>query len=53
MALFNVSAKINMMTKKVMDDVRLAIKQGPKLELVLHTDYNRLFFDFVKILKLQ
>lgn len=46
-------AKINGMTKEVIEDVGLAIKQGPKPELVLHTRHSQLFLAFVKMLRLQ
>lgn len=42
-ALFHTCAKINVMTKEVIKNAGLAIKQRPKLELVLHTSPNRSF----------
>ena len=32
--------EINIMTKKLIEDANLAIKQGPKLKLISHTGHN-------------
>lgn len=50
-AFFITSAKINVMTKGVMENAELAIKEGPKLELVLHTGHNRPFLGLCKDIK--
>ncbi len=50
-ALLNTSAEINVMTKKLMEDFNLAMKRGPKLELVSYIGHNRPFLDFVKMLR--
>lgn len=42
-ALLDTGAEINVMTREVMEDTKLAMKQGPKLELVLHTGHSRPF----------
>lgn len=39
---------INIITKKLIEKANLAMKQGSKLELVLHTGHSRPFFDFCK-----
>lgn len=39
-ALLDTGVEINVITKKVMKDARLTMKQGPKLELVSHTGYS-------------
>lgn len=48
MALFDISVEIIIMIKKVIKNAVLAMKQRPKLELVLHTSYNRLFQSLCK-----
>lgn len=42
-ALLDTCAKINVMTKEVMEDAGLAMRRGPKLELVSHTGHSRPF----------
>lgn len=44
--LLDASVEINIMTKKLIKDVHLAIRQGPKLELVSHIGYSWLFLNF-------
>lgn len=48
-ALQNTGAEINVMTKEVMEDAGLAMRQGPKLELVSHTGHSRPFLGGLKI----
>lgn len=43
-ALLNTSVEINVMPKKLIEDVNLAMRQGPKLELVSHTSHSWSFF---------
>ena len=38
--------EINLMTRKLIEDANLDIKQTPKLELVSNTNYSGLFFSF-------
>ena len=38
--LLDTGAKINVMTRKLMEDANLAMRQGLKLELVSHTDHS-------------
>ncbi len=42
-ALLDTGAEINVMTSELMEDTNLAIRQGPKLELVSHMSYSRFF----------
>ncbi len=42
-ALLDTGAEINIMTRKVMENAGLAIRRSPKIELVSHTGYSRLF----------
>ncbi|MCJ1349183.1 hypothetical protein MMC31_007419 [Peltigera leucophlebia] len=42
-ALLNTGAEINVMTREVMEDAGLAMRKGPKLELVSHTGHSRPF----------
>ena len=42
-ALLDTGAEINVMTREVMEDAGLAMRQGPKLELVSHTGHSRPF----------
>lgn len=46
--LLDTNAKINIITRKVIKDARLVIKQGSKLELVLYMGYSRLFLNLCK-----
>lgn len=39
-AFFDTSAKINVMTKEVMENAGLAMRPEPKLELVSYIDYS-------------
>ena len=43
-ALLDTGAEINVMTREVMEDAGLAMRRGPKLELVSHTGHSRHFF---------
>lgn len=45
-ALLDTGIKINVMIRKLIKDVNLAIKQGPKLELVFYTGHNHFFLGF-------
>ncbi len=45
-ALLDTGAEINVMTREVMEDAGLAIRRGPKLELISHTGHSRPFFGF-------
>ncbi len=40
-ALLDTGAEINVMTKELMEDANLAMRRGPKLELVSHTGHSR------------
>ena len=42
-ALLDTGAEINVMTREVMEDANLAMRRGPKLELVSHTGHSRPF----------
>ena len=42
-ALLDTGAEINVMTREVMEDAGLAMRRGPKLELVSHTGHSRPF----------
>lgn len=42
-ALLDTGAEINVMTREIMEDTGLAMRQGPKLELVSHTGHSRPF----------
>ncbi len=42
-ALLDTGAKINVITREVMGDAGLAMRRGPKLELVTHTGHSRPF----------
>lgn len=42
-ALLDTGAEINVMTREVMQDAGLAMRRGPKLELVSHTGHSRPF----------
>ena len=46
--LLDMGAKINVMTKKLIEDTNLVMKQGPKLELVLYTGHSCPFLDLYK-----
>ena len=43
-ALLDTGVEINLMTRELMEDVNLAIRQKRKLELVLYTEYSRIFY---------
>lgn len=45
MALLDTGAKINVMTRKLIKDANLAMRQGCKLELVSHTNHSHLFLN--------
>ena len=42
-ALLDTGAEINVMTRELMEDANLAMRQEPKLELVSHTGHSRPF----------
>ena len=42
-ALLDTGAEINVMTREIMEDAGLAMRQGPRLELVSHTGHSRPF----------
>ena len=42
-AFFDTGAEINVITRELMEDANLAMRQGPKLELVSHTGHSRSF----------
>ena len=42
-ALLDTGAEINVMTRELMEEANLAMRQGPKLELVAHTSRSRSF----------
>ena len=42
-ALLDTGAKINIMTRKLMEEVNLIMRKGLKLELVSHTGHSRPF----------
>lgn len=46
MKLLDTGAEINVMTRKIIEDLKLAIRQRSKLKLVLYTGYCRPFLDF-------
>lgn len=52
MVLLDTSAKINIITRKVIENTGLAIQRGLKLKLVFHTGYSHFFLAFVKMLRL-
>ena len=43
-AFLNTGVEINVMTRKVIEDTGLAMRRGPKLELVSYTSHSRSFF---------
>ena len=45
MALLDTGTEINVMIKELMKNANLAMRRGPKLELVSHTSQSRLFCD--------
>ncbi len=45
-ALLDTGVEINVMTRKVMKDAGLAIRRGPKLEMVSNTGYSRSLLGF-------
>lgn len=45
-ALLDTGVEINVMTRELMEDANLTMRQGPTLELVLHTGHSRPFLDF-------
>lgn len=42
-ALLDTNVEINIMTRKLMEDVNSAMRQGDKLELISHTGHNQHF----------
>lgn len=51
MAHFDIGAEINVITRKVMKDTELAMRQKPKLELILHTKYSLPFLNLCEDIK--
>lgn len=51
-ALLNTGAKINIMTRELMEDANLAIRQGSKLELISHIGYSCFFLGLSKDVKI-
>ena len=47
-ALLDTGAEIYVMTREVMGDAGLAMRKGPKIELVSHTGHSQLFLGFCK-----
>ena len=47
-ALLDTGVEINVMTREVMEDAGLAMRKGPKLELVSHTGHSRPFLGLCK-----
>lgn len=47
-ALLDTGAKINVMTREIMEEAGLAMRPGPKLELVSHTGHSRPFLGLCK-----
>ena len=45
-ALLDTGAEINVMTRKLIKDAKLAMRQGPKLVLVAYTGHSRPFLGF-------
>ena len=45
LALLDTGAEINVMTKEIMEDAGLAMRRGPRLELVSHTGHSQPFLD--------
>ena len=43
MALLDTGAEINVMTRELMEEANLAMRKGPKLELILHMSHNQPF----------
>lgn len=52
MAVFDTSAEINKMTRDIIKDVGLVIKQKQKLELILHTRQSWFFLGLYKDIKI-
>lgn len=44
-ALLDIRAKINIKTREMIEDVGLAMRKDPKLELVSYTDHSWLFLE--------
>lgn len=51
LALLDTGAEIDLMTREVMEDAGLAIRRGPRLELVSHTGHSRPFLGLCKDVK--
>lgn len=51
MALLDTGAEINVMIRELMKEANLAIRKGPKLELVSHTSHSRLFLGLCEDVK--
>lgn len=51
-ALLDTGAEINVMTKEVMEDAGVAMRRGPRLELVSHTGHSRPFLGLCEDVKL-
>lgn len=50
--LLDTGAEINLMTRKIMENTRLIMRQEPQLELGLHTNYSQPLLAYVKMLRL-
>lgn len=50
-ALLDTNAKINIMIREIMEDARLAIRQGFRLELVLYTSHSQPFLSLCESVK--
>lgn len=49
--LLDIGAKINIIIKEVIKDIRLIMRQRLKLELILYTGYSQLFLGLYKDVK--
>lgn len=47
-AFLDTSVEINVMNKEVIEDISLAVRQGPKLELISHTVHSYPFHSLCK-----
>lgn len=50
--LLNTDVEINVMTKNLIEDVNLAMRQGPNLKLVSHIGHSHFFLGFCKNIKI-
>lgn len=51
--LLNTGAEINVMTRKIIEDISLAIQRDLKLELVYHISHSRFFLSFCEDIKVS